>query len=340
MTDLVLDRITATLPESELAVIPWPEGLAPGNHHEPAPSQLPEADVLLMPWTYAEAQSNARVLTPGYPLDDWAKYTDGWPSYEKELTGRSPARESKCLGVWAVTQIGEKTVVVFKPDLHLSTDSTSLPVARLVKQLVAAVKPKLVITTGTAGGIGAGTVLGDVCVTNSAKFDCQQAFKNEPYAQQTFVSADWTPGAHLAEAQAKLIPVNAGKLRAGGATRNPVIHTLVGEPGITTVDFFGFADTEDSYGIKANNPHALNEDMDDAAIFMALDGVVPVLSVRNSSDPEVPQMASLKAEKAWAEQIYERYGGDTTVGSAIACWAVISDLAPSPSDAGRLQGTV
>ena len=319
--DPVLDRINFTARPSKLAPIPWPTGFPPIARDV---ETMPVADVLVIPWTSAEAQATADVLSPGHPLSSWKEYATDWAMYEPQLTWRSPAKESKCLGLWAVTSIGTKTVVLFKSDLHLSTDATSLPVAQLVKQLVAAVKPELVITTGTAGGIGAGTVLGDVAITNSAKFDCQDAFKDASFAQETYVSESWTPGASLGEVE-KLMSVNAGRLRPQ-ATRDPLVRTLVGEPGVTTVDFFGFADTEDTYGIKANNPHALNEEMDDAAVFMALDGVVPVLSCRNSSDPEVPKMDSLKAEKSWAEKIYEQYGYWTTVGSAIACWAIVADL--------------
>ena len=42
---------------------------------------------------------------------------------------------------------------------------------------------------------------------------------------------------------------------------------------------------------------------------------------------EVPSsVGDLEAQKKWASQIYEKFGYWTTVGSAIACWAVIADL--------------
>jgi nucleoside phosphorylase len=267
------------------------------------------------------------VLTPGNPSRAWARYTENWSHYEHQLTSRSPAKFSKCLGLWALSEIAGKRVALFKSDLHLATDATSLPVRQLWAQLVQAVAPSLVITTGTAGGIGADTQLGDVCVTNGAKFNCQQELKLETFAQQTFVGPQWTPGAELGGC-AGLLAENAGELDPI-ATRSPQISTVVGKPGVETVDFFGFADATDHYGVAANDPDAHTEEMDDATLPLALGDIgsdVPWLSIRNASDPQVATMASIEAEKAWAEKIYEKYGYWTTVGSAIACWAVIADL--------------
>jgi len=49
-----------------------------------------------------------------------------------------------------------------------------------------------------------------------------------------------------------------------------------------------------------------------------------VHSIRDASDPEVPQMATIKDEKAWAGKIYEQYGYYTAANSVLACWATIT----------------
>jgi nucleoside phosphorylase len=324
--DPILDRITYVASPAPMAPIPWPKGLGP-NPPSSVPEKLPQADVLAVTWTAAEARALADVLTPGHASNTWKRYTEEWSRYEHQLTGRSPARFSKCLGLWALTEIDGKRVVLFKSDLHLATDAKSLPIRQLWAQLLAAVKPKLVITTGTAGGIGTQTQLGDVCVTNGAKFNCQESFKAEPFAQQTFKGRPWKAGKQL-KASGKLLAVNASKLRPV-ADRDPAISIAIGKPGVETIDFFGFADATDSYDVAKNDPDARNEEMDDATLPLALGDIkspIPWLSIRNASDPQVPHMQSLKAEKAWAEQIYEKYGYWTTVCSAIACWAVIADL--------------
>ena len=324
--DPVLDRITFEAKPAPLATIPWPEGLAPSKPAKLAGS-LPAADVLVVTWTAAEAQALADVLTPGHPSHAWAPYTTDWGYFEKHLTGRSPARYSKCAAVWAQTTIAGVSVALVKSDLHLATDDDTLPVKVLWRQLLATVKPSLVVTTGTAGGIGAETVLGDVAVTNGARFNCRDAFKDAPFAHASYQGPAWTPGLNLGVAEANLLPVNAGRL-APIATRPPRIRTAIGAPGVETVDYFGFADTDDSYGIVADDPSALTEEMDDATLPLALEGSsVPWLSIRNASDPQVPSsLGDLEAQKRWAAGIYAKYGYWTTVGSAIACWAVIADL--------------
>jgi hypothetical protein len=324
--DPVLDRITFKASPAKLEPIPWPVGLAPTKPTE-IPTELPQADVLVVTYTAAEAQALADVLTPGHPSSAWVKYTTNWSEYESQLTWRSPAKESKCLGLWALTEINGKSVVLFKSDLHLATDAASLPMRQLWLQLVTTVKPQLVITTGTAGGIGTETVLGDVAVTNGARFNCRETFKDAPFAHATYTGPAWTPGTNLVDAAPGLIAVNASRLRPI-ATRDPIIGPVLDEPGVETVDYFGFADTDDSYGIAGDDPYARTEEMDDAVLPLALEGnETPWLSIRNASDPQVASsIGDLEAQKKWAAGIYSKYGYWTTVGSAIACWAVIADL--------------
>ena len=63
----------------------------------------------------------------------------------------------------------------------MARDGKQMPVKDLWIQLIKEVKPKLVITTGTAGGIGKGIQLGDVVVTQTFRFDCNRTFKNDPF---------------------------------------------------------------------------------------------------------------------------------------------------------------
>jgi hypothetical protein len=325
--DAVVDRITHVASPEPLKPIPWPKGLAP-RPAKRQPKKLPAADVLVVTWTAAEAAALADVLTPGVESRVWARYADRWTTYEHQLTWRSPARFSKCLGQWALSEIGGRRALLFKSDLHLSTDAESLPVRALWAQLVEAVEPKLVISTGTAGGIGTATQLGDVFITNGAKFNCQQRFRSEPFAQQRFLGKPWKAGDQV-KACGELIAANAARLPSSLAPRTPKVSTVIGKAGVETVDFFGFADATDSFGIVANDPEARTEEMDDATLPLALRDIrsaVRWLSIRNASDPQVKHMASLKAEQAWAEEIYRKYGYWTTVPSAIACWAVIADM--------------
>lgn len=273
------------------------------------------------------------MLTPGVANTDWAHYTKDWSAYVSQLTERSPAKEARRLGEYALTQIGTKQVVCFHSQLHLATDSLEPPIVQLWQQIIGEVKPQLVITTGTAGGIGLSTSLGDVFVVSNAKFNCTKGFKDKSWAQERYAGTPLPSppvGAvdYLSLAQETLIPVNAGKL-SPVAQRAPI---LASGGDVETVDYFGFADTDDSYGIAKNDPLAHTEEMDDATLPLALslDSAISNtlwLSIRNASDPEVPSsIGDLEEQAKWASAIYEKYGYWTTVGSALTCWAVIAGL--------------
>jgi hypothetical protein len=329
--DLLLERITYGVSHETPAPIPWPDGLAPRGaaYGGAADEPLPPADVVVVTWTVAEAQALADVLTPGIPSSSWAPYAHNWSRYEPHLTWRSPARAAGCLGHVAQVGIGSVKVLAMKSELHLATDDTSAPIVSLWQQIVNEARPKLVITTGTAGGIGSATQLGDVFVVSNAKFNCTKSFKDKPWAQQLFAGPQVRRGGHT-RAFGALVSPNAGRL-SPVATRPPTLTFGARLGGVETVDYFGFANTDDSYGIVRNYPDARTEEMDDATLPLALaDLAIPPrwCSIRNASDPQVSSdIGDLAAQGRWANEIYKRYGYWTSVGSAIATWAVIANLA-------------
>ncbi|MGD0880801.1 MAG: hypothetical protein ABSB09_04435 [Acidimicrobiales bacterium] len=327
MVDFALDRIMAVPTHEEPKPIPWPSGLEPTPVPDSAAPDdpLPTAEVLVVTWTYAEGMALADVMTPGVPSSSWKQYAHNWAQYESQLTGRSPARDAGCMGYQAQTQIGSTKVTLVKSELHLTTDAVSAPIVQLWEQMVAEVRPKLVITTGTAGGIGAATQLGDVFAVPNAKFNCTKAFASKPWAQQRFTGNGISTGPQ-AGLFSSLVTPNAGQLEPI-ANRGPLL-TFGGD--VETVDYFAFANTEDTFGVVRNDPLAHTEEMDDATLPLALSQVAdPPLwgSIRNASDPQVPSsVGDIEAQKQWAQDIYNKYGYWTTIGSAIACWVVIAGL--------------
>ena len=143
---------------SRFTDIPWPKGLAPKTG--PAPrrssnSPLPRADVLLVTWTVDEGHALSRVLTPGKDShNDYLSYTHNFATISTKMRKGCPAIEAKRLGAYWTTTIGKKSVVVFKSDSHMSQDGPQLPNIDVWRQIILEVQPELVITTGTAGGIG------------------------------------------------------------------------------------------------------------------------------------------------------------------------------------------
>ena len=63
-----------------------------------------------------------------------------------------------------------------------------LPNAGLWKQIIGEVRPKLVLTTGTAGGIGNDFEVGDVVVSPVVRFDSTSWLKKAPFASAHYAS--------------------------------------------------------------------------------------------------------------------------------------------------------
>src|ERR671938_653343 len=97
-----------------------------------------------------------------------------------------PALQAKRLGAFWTTKIGKKSVLVFKSDSHMSQDGPKLPNIDVWTQIIKEVQPQLVITTGTAGGIGTQFEVGDVVVSPIVRFDCTSKFKKEPLARDHY----------------------------------------------------------------------------------------------------------------------------------------------------------
>src|SRR4029077_1866837 len=116
-------------------------------------------------------------------------YKHNYAKISKRMRAGCPARQLKRLGTYWTTKIGGKSVVVFKSDSHMSQDGPELPNIDVWRQIVLEVQPKLVITTGTAGGIGKQFEVGDVIVSPIVRFDCTAKFNKEPFAQAHFASS-------------------------------------------------------------------------------------------------------------------------------------------------------
>jgi hypothetical protein len=200
-----------------------------------------------------------------------------------------------------------------------------MPIAALWSQMIAEAQPKLVITTGTAGGIGAEIELGDVVVAPHVRFDCQKEFKSAPFHQSVYACSPLATGA-FAELP-PLIAANAGKLPA--ASRPPAVFSkptaAAPDIDVVTTDFFAFDDATDTYHLQGLGSAV---EMGDAVLGLAIGGMSGKkprwTAVRNASDPQINNRGlSATAAGNLAAQIYERYGYWTTLSSALVCWAVI-----------------
>jgi hypothetical protein len=309
--------------------ISWPAGLAPKTGPEPkgtGAGPLPRADVLLVTWTVDEGHALSRVVTPGKDSrNDYRPYTHNYTSISKKMRAGCPARELKRLGTYWTTSIAGKSVVVFKSDSHMSQDGPELPNEDVWRQIIDEVRPRLVVTTGTAGGIGEQFEVGDVVVSPLVRFDCIQKFKREPFALASYQSAAPITK-HFATART-LFKANAGQLPKDN-TRAPKIFRTPAKTlasSVLTTDFFGF-DTSDNH-YKLQGLGAVSE-MGDAVLGLVVSqmgaNAPRWLAVRNVSDPQIKAEGTLKEQAALAAQIYKGFGRWSSVCSAITCWALIA----------------
>lgn len=315
---------------SKFTDIPWPGGLTPRTAAAAggaAGGSLPRADVLVVTWTVDEGHALSRVLTPGKDSrNDYAHYTHNFAELSKEFQKDSPALEAGRLGTYWNTTINGKSVLVFKSDSHLSQDGPQVPNLQVWNQLINEVKPGLVLTTGTGGGIGAKFEVGDVIVSPIVHFDCIKKFKAKFGSEPPFSSSPANTK-HFAAA-ASLFSANSAQLPRDN-TRSPQIVNVAQNDvaaSVVTTDFFGF-DTSDNY-YKLQGHGQLSE-MGDAVLGLVcsqMGASAPRwLAVRNVSDPQISSVGTtLKQQANMAAQIYKGFGRWSTVCSAIVCWALIA----------------
>jgi len=309
--------------------IPWPKGLAPKTGPKPSGgsnSPLPRADVLVVTWTVDEGHALSRVLTPGKDSrNDYLSYTHNFKTISKKMRRGCPALQAKRLGAYWTTTIGAKSVVVFKSDSHMSQDGPELPNIDVWRQIIKEVRPKLVITTGTAGGIGKQFEVGDVIVSPIVRFDCTAKFKKEKFAQANF-SSSAAKTARFAQAKA-LFKANAAQLPKEN-TRLPKIFRVgpkaLGSSVVTT-DFFGFDTSDDHFKLQGLGDVS---EMGDAVLGLVASEMGPSaprwLAIRNVSDPQIKAEGTIRQQAVIAAQIYKGFGRWSSVCSAIACWASIA----------------
>jgi Phosphorylase superfamily len=320
---------------SRFTEIPWPKGLEPKTGSKPtgkAGGPLPRADILVVTWTVDEGHALSRVLTPGKDSrNDYVPYTHNYAVISRKMSKGSPAVQAKRLGTYWTTTIGSKRVVVFKSDSHLSQDTNgalpkgnkSLPNADVWTQIIAEVQPKLVITTGTAGGIGRQCEVGDVVVSPIVRFDCEKWLKKESFGQQSFKDTGGS-SKYLAKAKS-LFKANAGQLPKTNTRPPKIVQSSGAASAVLTTDFFGFDTSNNHYGLRGLG--AVSE-MGDAVLGLVAtqigDKALRWVAVRNVSDPQIKAEGTIQDQGTLAAQIYKGYGRWSSVCSAIVCWALIA----------------
>lgn len=315
--------------------VPWPKGAAPVA--APLAKQPPDDadltafkgyDAIVMTWTSAETAALASLFTPDFLPSKWYEYRHGVDAYIPLVTGqRSPFNDKRetmeryfhSLGLYFPCRIGNARVLLFKSGLHLDYDGPALPVRKLVAELLDVVQPKMLITTGTGGGIGKEVALGDVVIAGLTRFDCAAQFKDEPFHDASYKTSPLPAGA-LAGITPALTSVNAARVTGGRPV--PKMWSAATDAVVTT-DFFGFDDSTDHFKLQGKGRVC---DMGDAMVGQIASARHGLrwYAIRNASDPQIPNPNhDLDEASRQAGEIYSRFGAFTTAASVIATWAVI-----------------
>jgi hypothetical protein len=318
---------------SRLTDIPWPAGLAPKTGPKPAGtsrSPLPKADVLVVTWTVDEGHALSRVLTPGKDShNDYLPYAHNFQAIASKMQKGCPALQAKRLGTYWTTKIGGKKVVVFKSDSHLSQDIKKLPAqggtlpnADVWKQIIAEVRPALVITTGTAGGIGTWGEVGDVVVSPIVRLDGLNWLKRAPFHDAVYTSR--APATRFFATAETLFHANAGQLPKDNTRPPKIVQSDNPASSVVTTDFFGFDTSDNHYGLQGLGDVS---EMGDAILGLVASQLAKPprwVAVRNVSDPQIKAEGTLREQAAVAAHIYKAFGRWSSVCSAIVCWALIA----------------
>jgi hypothetical protein len=187
------------------------------------------------------------------------------------------------------------------------------------------VRPQLVITTGTAGGIGKQFEVGDVVVSPEVRFDCIRKFKSKPFRKDSFQSVS-TKAGYFAQAR-QLFKANAGQLPKDNKRQPKIFRVAPGalSQSVVTTDFFGFDTSADTFKLRGLGDVS---EMGDAVLGLVAkemgDEAPRWVAVRNVSDPQIKSQGTIQQQAKLAANIYKAFGRWSSVCSAIVCWALIA----------------
>jgi nucleoside phosphorylase len=206
----------------------------------------------------------------------------------------------------------------------MSQDGPQLPNIDVWRQIIKEVRPKLVITTGTAGGIGKQFEVGDVIVSPVVRFDCITKFKNEPFALARYSGAP-ANAAQFAKARA-LFKANAAQLPKDNKRPPKIVRVGPKKLGssVVTTDFFGFDTSDNHYKLqKLGDVCEMGDAVLGLVAFEMGKSAPRWLAIRNVSDPQIKAEGTLSQQAHTAGVIYKAFGRWSSVCSAIVCWASI-----------------
>jgi nucleoside phosphorylase len=309
-------------------------------------SALPQAAAVVITWADAEWAAMQQVFCGSGSAMPYSERTRGtWPGWQKfasDLPSGAPSGWDYW-GYYRLVTLGGTSVLLFKSNTHLDYPGAAY-LETLTQLLVEQVKPKLIMSIGTAGGAQPADHIGTVrAVSAGALYE-----PDEPQASWPVYANGWRgSSAILGNAQFSrmlfAVPTHSndlesfcqefnqlyktsytvaqldpGGLNLGDAT--PQIDNQTGSAAaLLTTPSFVVGATSGNY----QNYAAI--EMDDAIIGKALSASKTAFAfVRNISDPVQNAALPAAAQGRWGSAVYDACGFYTSFNGALTAWALLA----------------
>jgi hypothetical protein len=289
-------------------------------------SALPKADFLVVTWTAAETDALGLVLGKNVYSFEGEDSNNFTPLL---LSGLHAPSGERFHGYFFQAKVNGKTVVCLKSEFHpkVQPQDTTIFFEKLIGA-AASRNFKYVVTSGTAGGIWATLDVGDVVVTNSARFGMtmpveQQALRftgvsnvvggNPPSGYSNWY--DYVNGEILKNDSC----VNGGLLATGGrsaASGKPAIYYKPSAANLTDVVTNSRISDDECGRINTYRTLGATLDENDAYVAASLKAVdfQNWVSIRNVSDlPCAPS----------SDNQYDNFGFCSSINGAYAVWSFV-----------------
>lgn len=329
-----------------LPVINWAAiGKAPPVAVNTTGSDLPAADAVVITWADAEWAAVEHVFCTGstaMPYSDGRKGSwPGWVKYDKNM----PQHTDKTWTYWGyfrLVQMGSSRVLLFKSNTHLDWPGASF-LEQLINLLITDVKPKLILSAGTAGGAQTGDHIGTINVVRAGTlYESKEPQPQWPVYSNTW-NANWSV-VSLAGFKKLLFPIPTVQTDLESLCEQ--FNTFYGtryaltdldpnglnmgdpEPALHNMTPAGTSLLTTSTFVVATTAGNLKSfacvEMDDAVIAeVCKTAGIAFGFVRNISDPVQNAALPPKVQGNWGSAVYTTYGMYTSYNGALTAWAAL-----------------
>ena len=309
-------------------------------------SGLPQASAVVITWAEAEWAAMQHVFCGGgtpMPYSDRTRGTwPGWQKFASHLPSGAPSGWDYW-GYYRLVSLGSESVLLFKSNTHLDYPGASF-LQTLIELLIEQVKPKVIMSIGTAGGAKPADHIGTVrAVSAGTLYESGQPQSKWPEYANAWTGSNTLLGNAQFQRLLFAVPSRSSDLEALRKQFNQLYKTSYtlaqldpsglneGDPtpqidnqtgsaaSLLTTPTFVVGTTSGNYGIYT----AI--EMDDAVIGKACGASkTPFAFVRNISDPVQNTALPASAQGHWGSAVYDAYGFYTSFNGAVAAWALLS----------------